>query len=96
MSSATYTPAFGSRLCAEQLPTVAGILGEGTRYELLKLEQRFPEAKELWPSQFVPFCVLCGSISVPALPSPPLAAWHSPFRWCNLYFGHITAEVLLQ
>lgn len=53
MSSAIYTPAFGSRLCTEQLPTVVGILGEGGRHELLKLEQRFPEAKELWSSQVV-------------------------------------------
>lgn len=34
-----------SRICTEQLLTVAGILGEGGRCELLKLEQRFPEAK---------------------------------------------------
>ena len=72
MSSATYTPAFGSRLCTEHLLTVAEILGEGGRYEILKLEQRFPEARELWPSQVVLLPVHCGSISVPTLPSPAL------------------------
>lgn len=56
--------------------TLAGILGEGDRYEILKLEHRFPEIRELCPSQVVlllcslwqPFCS-CFAISTSSLPS---------------------------
>lgn len=71
-----YTPVFGSRICTTKILTVARILGEGDRYEILKLEHRFPEIKELCPSQVVlllcslwqPFCS-CFAISTSSLPS---------------------------
>lgn len=64
---------FGSRLCwvvthCSRDPRCRD------RYALLKLEQRFPEAKELWPSQAVLLAVHCGRIcpyfAIPTSGSP--------------------------
>lgn len=68
---------------------IAGILGEGGRYELLKLEQRFPEAKNsglvrlsCFLSTVVAFWFLLGHLHL-------WFAQHSPFRWRDLYLGQI-------
>lgn len=61
------------------------------RYVLLKLEQRLGSLRQKNSGLVKLSCflfLLCH-----------LHLWfaqHSPFRWCDLYFGHITAEVLLQ
>ena len=78
-------PGFAQR----QLLTVAGILGEGGRYELLKLEQRFPEAKN---SGLVKVSCFLFTVAAFLFLLCHLHLWfaqHSPFRWRDLYFGHI-------
>lgn len=75
LSPATYTQHLAPGL-AEQLLTVAGILGVGGRHELLKLEQRFPEAKKPNSGLVKLFCCSlwqhfcsCFAISPSGLPS---------------------------
>lgn len=79
-----------SRLRTEQLLTVAGILGEGGRYELLKLEQRFPEAKNSGLVKLSCFLFTVAAAFLFLLCHLHLwFAQHSPFGWRDLYFGHM-------